>query len=271
MKYPGIDDPGWTAMIATGSIAGAPVMFLAETESTNEVALALARQGQATGTLVVAERQSRGRGRLGKFWVTQPETGLAVSMILRPRLPPAELARITLAVGVALCRAVAAVTGLVPGLKWPNDLFLHQRKFCGMLAEADDPAGLQPVVVVGIGMNVNTPKAAFPEELRAKVTSLRDESGRSWSRSELLATMVDEISRKVAELEQGDFAGILDQWRALDVTFGRELTWLSQVGQVVTGVSQGIDDQGRLLVRDREGVVHQVLSGDINLRKRFSK
>ncbi|HSH14014.1 MAG TPA: biotin--[acetyl-CoA-carboxylase] ligase, partial [Desulfurivibrionaceae bacterium] len=256
-----ISDPAWEAMVASERLGDRLVSFLAVAASTNDEALALARGGAPSGTMVVAERQSRGRGRLGREWLSPPGVGLYCSLVLRPRLDPADLPKLTLGAGLAASRAVEAVTGLRPLLKWPNDLWLDEKKVGGILAEARfDQAS--PVVVLGVGLNVNTGEDLFPPELRGKVTSLLIHAGREFARSSLLAALWDEVLAMAARLEREGFAGILADWRERDATSGRELEWLSQSGQVVRGLSLGPDAEGLLRIRDGAGRVHEVLSGD---------
>ncbi len=255
-------DQAWTGMIATGRLGEIPVHFRAETVSTNDDALSL--RAAPPGTLVVAERQSRGRGRLGREWLSPPGVGLYCSIILRPQLAPADLPKLTLAAGLAASRAVEAVTGLRPLLKWPNDLWLDQKKIGGILAETRFEQG-GAVVVMGIGLNVNTAPASFPPDLLEKATSLRIHSGREFARSALLTSLWDEVMAVVVRMEQEGFAGILADWRGRDATLGRELEWLTLSGQVVKGISLGPDQEGQLRIRDGLGLVHEVISGDISL------
>lgn len=262
-----IRDSAWAAMVASGRLGERLVSFLAVAASTNDEALALARGGAPSGTMVVAERQSRGRGRLGREWLSPPGVGLYCSLVLRPRLDPADLPKLTLGAGLAASRAVEAVTGLRPLLKWPNDLWLNEKKVGGILAEARfDQAS--PVVVLGIGLNVNTGEESFPPELREKVSSLHLHSGREFTRSALLAALWDESLAMVARLEREGFAGILADWRERDATLGRELEWLSQSGRIVRGRSLGPDADGLLRIRDGAGQIHEVLSGDVSLATR---
>lgn len=257
-------DPDWAEMVASGYLQGREVHFRASTESTNDDALALGRAGAPSGTLVVAEAQSRGRGRLGRGWLSPPGVGLYCSLLLRPRLDPAELPKLTLATGLAASRAVEAVTTLPPLLKWPNDLWLAGRKVGGILAEAlFEPAG--PLVVLGIGLNVNTPRESFPPELQEQATSLLLQAGREFARSALLTSLRRETMTMAVRLEEEGFAHILAEWRARDVTLGRELAWLTPAGQVVRGLSLGPDQDGLLRIRDAAGAVHEVISGDIAL------
>ena len=147
-----------------------PVYHFEEVASTNDLAKELAARGAPEGTLIVAEAQSRGRGRLGRQWNSPPGTGLYVSLLLRPPLPPTEMPQITLTTAVAAARALKRVTGVAPGIKWPNDLLLAGKKLGGILTEMETESEQIRHLVVGLGLNVDT--RAFPEELAATATSL---------------------------------------------------------------------------------------------------
>ena len=263
------EDPVWRGMIETGLLNGRAVQFLASTTSTNQVALELGRQGVPNGTVILAETQTQGRGRLGKEWVSPPGSGLYFSQILRPQLDLPDLPKITLAAGLAVCQAVEETTELRPLIKWPNDLLLAGRKFCGILTEsALLEAGAVPLAVLGIGLNVSTPRKRFPEDLRAKATSLLAQSGQYCQRGPLLAAILTRLEVAVRRLEDGDFEGILEEWRRRDALVGKHLTWVTPARKVVAGVALGPDAQGVLHLRDREGTIHEVLSGDLQLAER---
>ena len=290
-------DPIWRRLQEEGRLGERRAHYLAATESTNDIALATAlgrvldRQffpdapkgdnskadpestraapGSNGSFLVVAESQSRGRGRLGRSWASPPGAGIYVSFVYRPRLPPEELARLTLAAGLAVALALEKSCGLEPGLKWPNDLLLAGKKCGGILCESrlavgDDGEG--PLVVVGIGLNVNTSAEQLPSELQGRATSLGLATGRSWKRGPLLAAIAAELDALVVRLEGGEFAAILAQWRQRDALLGRELEWLTPAGGVVSGIALGPDGDGILQIRDRHGALHRVLSGDLALR-----
>jgi BirA family biotin operon repressor/biotin-[acetyl-CoA-carboxylase] ligase len=260
-----IVDQAWQALGEHGALGGIPVHFLAETGSTNAVAIDLARSGSPAYTVVAAETQSAGRGRLGKSWQSPPTTGLYCSLILRPDLAPADLPKITLAAGLAVCLAIEQITNLSVQIKWPNDLLLGDRKLGGILAETVDGRDQRTAVVLGIGLNVNSPTAAFTPELQGKATSLLIHTGQEYYRSELLTAIVTEVKGLVNRFEKDGFAEILNDWRLRDATLGRELNWVAQSGELVRGVSLGPDETGQLLIEDRLGRIHAVLSGDVNL------
>ena len=262
-----MSDNIWQSMILTGALGRHPVQFFDCTGSTNDLALALSNTGAPDSTLIVADSQSAGRGRLeGRAWHSPPGTGLYFSLILRPRLAPADFPKLTLAAGLALCKALESHTQCQPGLKWPNDLFLHGKKCGGILTETQAVAGAgQTAVVIGIGINVNTPAEAFSGELRAKATSLLAETGVSHERGPLLAAILSELDLVVARLEQDDFPGILAEWRQRDIHAGQQVSWLNTQGRIITGISLGPDEDGFLHIQDAQGQVHSVISGDISL------
>lgn len=260
-------DDLWQTMIRTGELGRHPVQFFDCTGSTNDLALVLSNTGAPDSTLIVADSQNTGRGRLeGRLWHSPPGTGLYFSLILRPHLAPADFPKLTLAAGLALCKALESHAHCQPGLKWPNDLFLHGKKCGGILTETQAVAGAgQTAVVIGIGLNVNTPAEAFVGELRAKATSLLAETGAPYDRGALLAAILAELDLVVARLEKGDFPGILAEWRQRDIHSGLQVSWVNTQGRIITGISLGPDEEGFLHIRDAQGQTHSVISGDISL------
>ena len=248
---------------------GREIIRLGVTASTNSVALALGEKGAAAGTVVVADSQTGGRGRLNRTWLSPPGTGLYFSVILRPRLAPEHLPKITLAAGLAVCRALESLYGVAPGIKWPNDILLAGGKFAGILAETGSlqnlPRNQHPLVVVGVGLNLSAPHGGFPAELQKKATALSLHTQQTIEPEGLLQACVTGIEQTVARLESGDFGGILHEWRQRDAIRDRVLAWVTPQGSKVTGVSLGPDADGMLRVRDDKGVVHTVISGDVKL------
>ncbi len=260
-----LGDNLWREIQRTGRLGERQIHYYREVESTNTLALILGREGAATGTVLVAETQSGGRGRLGKSWSSPPGSGLYCTVLLRPAIPLPQLSRLTMAAGLAAARAIDEVSGLVSTIKWPNDVLIQGRKVAGILAECDLAHGEGPLVALGIGINLGTEVGQFPQEIQARATSLWLASGKVIGKGVMLTTLLLWIERLVFRLEQGDFVGILDEWRAKDATVGKWLTWLAISGQSVHGVSLGPDHEGQLVIRDSAGERHQVLSGDIAL------
>ena len=238
-------------------------------ESTSSKALALGRQGVAAGTVIVAETQTGGRGRLHRNWLSPPGTGLYFSIILRPELDPNDLSKITLAAGVAVCKAIELESGVLPKIKWPNDLLLDDKKFGGILSEtgpvAETAAGHQTLVIVGIGLNIQEPVGGFPSDLQITATTLSQHTDTTVVKEDLVLAIADALDKEVALLEKGDFKKILDQWKQRDGIKDRRLTWVTPKGEKVNGVSLGPDADGMLQIKDGEGKIHTVISGDLSL------
>lgn len=261
------EEPGWRELAAGGELVGRPLTFLAVTDSTNRVAMAMAERGGGPAT-VVADCQSGGRGRLRRRWYSPPGVGIYASFLYRPRLEPHDLVKLTLAAGLAVALALEKSTGLQPGLKWPNDILLAGRKCGGILCECRLAAATadNPAVVIGLGLNVNTTGDQWSPELEERATSLCLVAGRGWDRGELLIAISRELDAVVAALEQDRFAAILAAWRQRDALLGRELDWLTPAGEVVRGRALGPDHQGILHIRDHRGRTHAVMSGDLALQ-----
>ncbi|OFV94092.1 MAG: biotin--[acetyl-CoA-carboxylase] ligase [Acidobacteria bacterium RIFCSPLOWO2_12_FULL_65_11] len=237
---------------------GSRVLYFPTVGSTNDVALALASHLDCEGAVVLADEQTSGRGRRGRVWFSPPASGLYVSVVLTPARARTEVARatrlLTMAAGLALAEAVEASTGLIADLKWPNDLHVGGRKLAGILAEATTAgeAGAPRSVIVGYGVNVGP--MAYPPELGNRATALEVELGRPVDRALVLIETLAALARRYDDLLAGRFDAILDAWRrrAPD-SVGARVTWADLSG-LRSGFTDGIDDDGALLVRVGERV-----------------
>lgn len=233
-----------------------------KTDSTNTVALTLAAGGEPHGTVVVAEEQTAGRGRLGRAWYSEKTSGIYLSVILRPPLSPAQAPLLTLAAGLAAHDAVAEVTGLDLDLRWPNDLLVGGKKFCGILTEMHAEADRVHYVVVGIGVNVN--HAKIPAELDPIATSLRLAGGRAYSRLEILVRLLAAFDRYYNRLLAEGAAPILARFTEVSSFAHDRRVRVATFREEFTGVTAGLDPTGSLLVRrDADGRTVPVLAGDI--------
>lgn len=248
---------------AQGSVLGHRLISFDEIDSTNRLALELAEQDQEPGTVVLAENQSCGRGRLGKSWLSAQGQGLYFSVILRPEIEVEKLSRLTLMAGVASAEALQPYCQEKILLKWPNDILLAGKKCGGILAELSWQ-GKKPSVVLGIGLNIHRPPHGFPEDIAQRAGSLAD-FGCTAGRGQLLAAVIKGIDETVVELEQGGWPQLMERWQQRDATCGKRCSWLNVDGQLVEGVAAGIDDQGQLFIDDDQGCRHAVLSGDVQL------
>lgn len=237
-----------------------------ELASTNDTAKQLAEEGAAHGEVVIAERQTAGRARRGRAWISPPGRNLYFSVVLRPDLPPQRAPEITLVASVALCHAVRRA-GADAGIKWPNDLVVDDRKLCGILTEmAADPDRVQ-WVVLGAGVNLNTRPEDFPEELRAIATSVAAERGQPVPRALFAAAAFALLEEWLDRHAEGGFAAVRDEWRVLSETLGREVR-VTADGREIRGLAEDVDESGALLVRTAGGV-EAVRSGEVmHLRAR---
>jgi len=235
------------------------IHYFPEIGSTMEVARELAKRGAREGTIVIAEAQTCGRGRLSREWLS-PQGGIYFSLVLRPRISPAYAPRINLMASVAVASTIRKLFGLKAELKWPNDVLIEGRKVCGILAEMDAEMDVVNFVNVGIGINANTSIPQFAKT----ATSLKDVLGREISRKEFLSVLLGEIERQQALLMEAD---LLKEWKKISGTLNKYVRILSP-GEVIVGQAIDIDTTGALIIRKSSGSLEKALAGDcIHLRE----
>lgn len=239
-------------------------LYFRETDSTNNQARRLASDGFPEGTVVVAETQTAGKGRRGREWYSPRNQGIYVSIILRPVLPLNEISRIPLMAAVATAEALQHELNLNPAIKWPNDILINNRKIVGILSEAvADMDGVQ-YIVMGIGININNKLEDFPADLRTPATSVLIEQDRPISRIRLLQQLLLRLEYHYNLLLSGNFILTLEKARSLSLVFGQKVK-LDSGNEVVSGQALDINENGYLLVRDENGTIHTVMSGEISV------
>jgi BirA family transcriptional regulator, biotin operon repressor / biotin---[acetyl-CoA-carboxylase] ligase len=257
--------PDVIAPLLQGTIFARNVQHYYKIDSTNTAAMEAAAAGAPEGTVLLAEEQTAGRGRGANRWASARSTGIYCSVILRPQLPPAEVLVLSLAVGLAVRSAVLELNpGLAIDLKWPNDVLLDGKKFCGILTEMTAEPTRVRHLVVGMGVNVN--QIDFPPDLRESATSLRLATRTEWSRVELVAALLKSLVREYRALQDDASAreSILKRFtQRSSWVRGREIA-VEENGEF-TGVTDGLDDRGFLRVRTSAGV-RTVLSGTVRSR-----
>jgi BirA family biotin operon repressor/biotin-[acetyl-CoA-carboxylase] ligase len=235
------------------------IHYFPEIGSTMDAARELARKGAREGTIVIAEAQAHGRGRLSRDWLS-PEGGIYFTLVLRPKISPAYAPRINLMASVAVATTMKGVFGLNAELKWPNDVLIKGRKVCGILAEMDAEMDVVNFVNVGIGINANTSIPQFAKT----ATSLKDMLGREISRKEFLSVLLREIERRQALLMEAD---LLEEWKKLSGTLNKYVR-ISSPDEVIVGRAIDIDTTGALIIRKKNGSLKKALAGDcIHLRE----
>ncbi len=264
-----IDDPFDLAALdvaLAGSRFSGNLHFFPSIGSTNTHAMQQADAGAPDGSVYCADEQTAGRGRGDHGWTSPLASGLYVSILLRPRIAPADILWLSLAAGLAVYDAIQAVTSLHSDLRWPNDLLFGPRKFCGILTELNAEVTRVRHVVIGIGINVHQPE--FPAELRPIATSLFIETGRSWPRQDLLLALLQSLDREVTALAAGPQNAIVAAAQSIRTRLEQRSSWIRgkrvrvDEGEPFTGVTEGLDPRGFLQVRTPEGL-RTVFSGGV--------
>ena len=246
-------------------VMGSNLEILKSTVSTQEEARQRAELGATEGTVIIAEEQTGGKGRLGRKWFSPYGKGIWMSLVLRPKQPLEFTSQLTLLTGVAVCRAIRKTTGLDVGIKWPNDILMNQRKVCGILLESTVEDKVVRYCIAGIGISVNVDSEEYPEDLRAIATSLKTESGGAVDRTVLIAAVLDEFETLYQLYGQEGFLAIAALWEALSVTINREVVFNTPQG-LSEGIAVGLDPSGALLVDIGMGRIVPVISGDVKLK-----
>ena len=240
--------------------------WLEETDSTNDQLKILARQGAPHGTVLIADRQTGGHGRMGRSFHSPGGVGIYFSILLRPQCKPGELMHLTCATAVAVCDAVEAAIGFRPGIKWTNDLVSGKRKLGGILTELGLSAkGTVDYAIIGIGINCCQKEDDFPPEIRNIAGSLAMVSGNAIDRTKVAAAMMDALYRMDKTLLTKK-EEILDTYRKDCITIGQEISLLRVGEDVRHGKAIGMDDEGALIVRFTDGHTETVNSGEVSIR-----
>jgi BirA family biotin operon repressor/biotin-[acetyl-CoA-carboxylase] ligase len=253
--------------IFKGDIIGKEIIFLETVTSTNDVAMELAAQRKnPEGIVVIADTQTKGRGRFGREWVSPPDANIYFTVILRPSLPPNEVALITLMGAVAVVSAIREYTGLKAGIKWPNDILVTGKKTGGILSEMRSARGSISFLAVGIGINVNMSLNDFPEDISALSTSLKIESGEIFDRVELLGKIFAELERSYSILLKGNKKALINDWIRLNSTLGNNVL-VKNHDRIISGIAENINDSGELIIRLPTGKTETVKAGDVTILK----
>lgn len=254
------------ARLGKTKIIGRDIRVFEQTTSTNDVIEKLARDGVREGAVVFAESQTKGRGRLGRKWISPTRRGLWFSILLRPDLRPQETTQLTVASATALRRAIVAETNLQPEIKWPNDILLNGKKVAGILTELSAELDKVRHVILGIGIDVNLDATELPTDLKRIATSLKIENGEAISRPELAATLLRELDFDYNRVRDGKFSAIADEWEDHCTTIGKNVT--VQIGdRKIRGRAESLDDDGALLLRTEHGHIERITGGDVTLEK----
>ena len=243
---------------------GRDIHYRTEVFSTQDVAEDLAREGAPEGTAVIAETQTGGRGRRGRKWTSPTGSGIYLSLILRPVLSPVQAHQIPLLAGVAAGRAIRRNTPSEVKLKWPNDIVLNRKKAGGILTELRCDTDNIDYLILGIGINVNTPRKLLPQPLAGDVTSIAEECGEMVSRVKLVQALLAEFETLYTHYLVHGFDSIREQWKSLNNTIGSHVK-VNTGNEEIEGLAQDIDKQGYLLVKKEGKGTQRIISGDVFL------
>lgn len=243
---------------------GQQVICLPETGSTNNDAYRLAEDGASEGTVILADSQNQGKGRLGRSWHSPPGLNLYCSLVLRPPIPPVAAFHLTFLSAVAVARTIEAESTLRPVIKWPNDILINDAKVAGLLNEMSAETERIRFVILGIGVNLNIRQDHFPPDLRHPATSLCMEGKREYNRLRFVRTLLQALDDLYDSYLSGGYGSIRDEWVARCGMIGRRVS-VSGPNEQMEGVATGIDENGALLVEQANGIVARVLAGDVKI------
>ncbi len=246
------------------TVLGQEIHYFNEVDSTNNEAKKLAANGCPEGTIVVAESQVGGRGRLARGWFSPPGKGIWLSVVLRPPFSPMDAAKCTLMAAVGVTRAINSVTGIGCGIKWPNDILWQGRKVVGILTEMSAEMDAINFVVIGMGINVNVNQEDFPSEIASVATSLAVAAGCEISRIKLLTAILSELEAVYVLAKNSGFAPVLEEWKKNSITLGQQVD-VYGIDRNFSGQAFDIDADGALLIKTSQGI-ERVLAGDVSIR-----
>ena len=241
-------------------LIGRKVIAHSSVSSTNDIAKREARKGAREGTVVVAEEQTAGRGRLKRAWLS-PHGSVSLSVILHPT--PAQLPYLIMVAALAIAHCIEKVTDLETQIKWPNDVLINNKKVCGILTESDVRGSAVDYAVIGIGLNVNVNTADFPE-IAAIATSLSQELGKELALTEIIRCLLVEVENLYLSLPEGD--SVFREWRDRLVTLGQEVELISGKTKY-KGIAESVASDGSLLLRQPDGNLMKIVAGDVSLRQ----
>ena len=242
---------------------GRRIFFLREADSTIEVAKQLADYGAEEGTVVTAEVQTAGRGRMGRSWVS-PKGGLYLSVILKPKISPKKAVRLVFLFGLAVAEILHELYEMTVETKWPNDVLMNGKKICGILTEMNTTGEKVNYVIAGIGVNTNFAEKVFPEELRKAATSLENELGRKVELEKLFKTLLGKLESFYEIFLKGGFGRILVEWKKYAGFLGCQVEVASGTEKWV-GIASDVGSDGALILRLKDGTVKRVFVGDVSL------
>ncbi len=237
---------------------GKKIYYYDSVDSTMDIAFRLGLEKALEGSVVCAEVQKKGKGRLDRAWDSPKGKGIYMSIILRPKLSLMDTAKLTLLSAVAVCEAIRKMTGVLVNIKWPNDILFENKKMAGILTELNAETDSVKFIVIGMGINVNTSLKVLPEN----ATSLKQEAGKKISRVQLMQEILYYLEQWYENMQSNGFTPMMEQWKKWSCTLGRQVS-LSNAGGDIEGEALDIDEYGGLVIRTKQGDLVKRMSGDV--------
>ncbi len=245
---------------------GSKIIFLEKVDSTNLYAKRIAEQGFCDGTVILADEQLKGKGRLGRTWVSPKGKGIWMTIILKPNINPSQAAKVTLLTACAVNNAILQSCGIDAKIKWPNDIVYNSKKLCGILTEMSVELDEVNYLVIGIGINVNLDKEDFSEELHSTATSIKIEKGINVSRKNLVKGILNNFETYYKEfLKNGSISQFISEYREKSAVIGKEVNIISSKAQL-KGKVLDISEEGQLLIQLEDGTIKEIISGEVSVR-----
>ena len=244
---------------------GKKVHYFNSVDSTNSTAYQLALDGAKEGEVVIGESQEKGRGRLGRQWVSPPFLNLYLSVVLRPKIPPHQASLITFMAAVAAAETIERHSGLIPSIKWPNDLLLREKKVAGLLNEIHSETDRIHFIILGMGVNLNMDAKEFPKDIRTQATSLKAEKGQPVSRKAFAALLLEELERWYEIFLKEGGTPVLKAWRDRAQIQGKEVR-VTSFDEVLIGRAVDVDSDGALILETRGGERKRIVAGDVEYK-----
>ena len=243
---------------------GSEILFLPEIDSTNNLAKKHSKNNAQEGLVIIAESQTGGRGRMGRSWHSPPETGIYLSILLKPNLKPDHLSFITLLAGVSAISTINEISHQRANLKWPNDILINDKKVCGLLCEMTQEKGSSFSVVIGIGINVNQLPEQFPKDLKKTATSLRIVNGSPINRLTVIQSLLTTLDREYRFFLAEGGHSVIKKWKLNTDLFGKKVS-VKRGSVIITGTAMNLDELGRLVLRRDNGHAEVIDSGEVTL------
>ncbi len=243
---------------------GNEIVCLNEIDSTNEYIKKLARDGATSGLVCTAVYQTKGKGRLGRTWISSQKDNISFSVLLRPNISPMKVSSITLVTSLAILKSIKQTTGLDAKIKWPNDILINNKKVCGILTEMSAQIDMVDFIVLGIGLNVNN--EFFDDEIKGKATSLFAQSGKKINKVSFLQNMLFEIEKYTDEfIKSASLNSFLEEYKKNCITLGREVL-VNNLNGNISGIAFDINESGSLIIKLKNNENVEITSGEVTVQ-----